>query len=89
MSLTSAIWTGVFPAVTTKLGAGGAVDLTATQASIERLISSGVSGVIVLPMLGENAALTQAERDSVVSAAREVVAGRVQHCSATSRSLGR
>ena len=70
-------WSGVFPAVTTKIGAGGAVDLEATQASIERLVSSGVSGIIVLPMLGENAALTQSERDSVVVAAREVVAGRV------------
>ncbi len=70
-------WSGVFPAVTTKMDASGAIDLKATQASIDRLIENGVSGVIVLPMLGENATLTQAERDSVVSAAREVVAGRV------------
>jgi 4-hydroxy-tetrahydrodipicolinate synthase len=70
-------WKGVFPAVTTKMQASGAVDLNATQASIDRLISNGVSGVIVLPMLGENATLTQAERDAVVRAAGEVVAGRV------------
>jgi len=70
-------WSGVFPAVTTKMDASGAIDLTTTQASIDRLIKNGVSGVIVLPMLGENATLTQTERDSVVSAAREVVAGRV------------
>jgi 4-hydroxy-tetrahydrodipicolinate synthase len=70
-------WSGVFPAVTTKMDASGAIDLKATQASIDRLIKNGVSGVIVLPMLGENATLTQAERDSVVSAAREVVAARV------------
>jgi len=70
-------WSGVFPAVTTKMDASGAIDLKATQASIDRLIGNGVSGVIVLPMLGENATLTQAERDSVVSAAKEVVAGRV------------
>ena len=70
-------WGGVFPAVTTKLAADGAVDLKSTQASIERLVTSGVSGIIVLPMLGENAALTQAERDAVVSAAKEVIAGRV------------
>ena len=70
-------WTGVFPAVTTKMDASGAIDLKATQDSIERLIRGGVSGIIVLPMLGENASLTQAERDSVVSAAREVIAGRV------------
>jgi 4-hydroxy-tetrahydrodipicolinate synthase len=57
--------------------ASGAVDLAATQASIDRLIINGVSGIIVLPMLGENASLTQGERDAVVTAAREAVAGRV------------
>lgn len=70
-------WSGVFPAVTTKMKANGAIDLAATQASIDRLIANGVSGVIVLPMLGENATLAQAERDAVVRAAKEVVAGRV------------
>lgn len=70
-------WTGVFPAVTTKLKPDESVDLAATQASIDRLITSGVSGVIVLPMLGENASLTAAERESVILAAKEAVAGRV------------
>ena len=70
-------WSGVFPAVTTKMQASGQIDYEATQASIERLIRNGVSGIIVLPMLGENATLTQAERDAVVNAAKEVVAGRV------------
>jgi 4-hydroxy-tetrahydrodipicolinate synthase len=70
-------WSGVFPAATTKMTASGALDLKATQASIERLVKAGVSGVIVLPMLGENAALTQAEKDKVVPAAKEAVAGRV------------
>jgi 4-hydroxy-tetrahydrodipicolinate synthase len=70
-------WQGVFPAVTTKMRPSGALDLAATQASIDRLIANGVSGVIVLPMLGENASLTQPERDAVVTAARAAVAGRV------------
>ncbi|WP_018390245.1 dihydrodipicolinate synthase family protein [Ancylobacter sp. FA202] len=70
-------WTGVFPAVTTKLKEDESLDLAATQASIDRLINNGVSGVIVLPMLGENASLTAAERESVILAAKEVVAGRV------------
>jgi 4-hydroxy-tetrahydrodipicolinate synthase len=55
----------------------GSVDLEATQASIDRLIRNGVSGVIVLPMLGENASLRMEERTAVIRAAREVVAGRV------------
>ena len=70
-------WRGVFPAVTTKLCKDESVDLDATAGSIDRLIANGVSGVIVLPMLGENASLTAEERDSVILAAKEAVAGRV------------
>ncbi|OEO32682.1 dihydrodipicolinate synthase family protein [Devosia insulae DS-56] len=70
-------WSGVFPAATTKMTASGELDLAAMQLSIERLMKGGVSGVIVLPMLGENAALTQAEKDKVVRAAKEAVAGKV------------
>lgn len=70
-------WQGVFPAVTTKMTREGAVDLQATQRSIERLIANGVSGLIVLPMLGENASLTFDERERVIRGAAEVVRGRV------------
>jgi 4-hydroxy-tetrahydrodipicolinate synthase len=70
-------WAGVFPAVTTKMTGEGEVDLRATQSSIDRLIKGGVSGVIVLPMLGENASLTLSERESVIRAAAEVAKGRV------------
>lgn len=72
-----ATWRGVFPAVTTKMTREGRLDLQATQRSIARLIDAGVAGVIVLPMLGENASLTLAERESVIRAGAEVVAGRV------------
>ncbi|CCV07209.1 Dihydrodipicolinate synthetase [Mesorhizobium metallidurans STM 2683] len=70
-------WQGVFPAVTTKLDQDGSINLEATQASINRLIDNGVSGIIVLPMLGENASLLPREKEAVIRAAREVVAGRV------------
>lgn len=70
-------WTGVFPAVTTKMKQDGSLDIPALQASIERLVTGGVSGVIVLPMLGENASLTMAERESVIRAAVETARGRV------------
>jgi 4-hydroxy-tetrahydrodipicolinate synthase len=70
-------WTGVFPAVTTKLHEDGTVDLRATQASIARLIDHRVSGVVVLPMLGENASLTASEREAVVRGAKQAVGGRV------------
>ncbi|MFC3327200.1 dihydrodipicolinate synthase family protein [Mesorhizobium cantuariense] len=70
-------WQGVFPAVTTKLNQDGSIDIEATQASIDRLITNGVSGIIVLPMLGENASLQLQEREAVIRAAKDVVAGRV------------
>jgi 4-hydroxy-tetrahydrodipicolinate synthase len=69
-------WRGVFPAVTTKMDEAGQVDITATQRSINRLIENGVSGVVVLPMLGENASLTSTEREKVIRAAVEAVDGR-------------
>src|SRR5882724_7131536 len=72
----AAIWRGVFPAATTKMTEDGQVDLKATQLSLNRLIKNGVAGVIVLPMLGENASLTLAEREKVIRAAVEVVNGR-------------
>ena len=70
-------WCGVFPAVTTKMTEAGEVDLNATQLSVSRLISEGVSGIIVLPMLGENASLSLGERESVIRAAAEVANDRV------------
>ena len=68
---------GVFPAVTTKMTREGQVDLEATQQSINRLVEKGVSGLIVLPMLGENASLNMKEREGIIRAAVEVVRGRV------------
>lgn len=70
-------WTGVFPAVTTKLTAGGALDLLAMAASIDRLVANGVSGVIVLPMLGENPSMSMAEREAIIRCAVGAAAGRV------------
>lgn len=71
------VWKGVFPAVTTKMNQDGKVDLAATQSGLNRLVEKGVSGVIVLPMLGENASLVPAEREAVIRAAVEAIAGRV------------
>lgn len=70
-------WQGVFPAVTTKMTADGGLDLEAMRHSIERLVSGGVSGVIVLPMLGENPSLDLVERETIIRTAVEVAGGRV------------
>lgn len=70
-------WKGVFPAVTTKMKQSGEIDLQATQKSIDRLISNGVSGIVVLPMLGENASLLPSEKEMVIRGAKEAIGGRV------------
>lgn len=70
-------WAGVFPAVTTKLTRDGNVDIRATKNSLDRLVKAGVSGVIVLPMLGENASMSLKDREEIIRGAIEVVDGRV------------
>ncbi|MER9256358.1 dihydrodipicolinate synthase family protein [Mesorhizobium sp. M0598] len=70
-------WAGIFPAVTTKLTRDGEVDLRATNDGLDRLVKAGVSGVIVLPMLGENASMSLKDREDIIRSAVEVVAGRV------------
>jgi 4-hydroxy-tetrahydrodipicolinate synthase len=70
-------WKGVFPAVTTKMTPDGKIDAEAMQSSLDRLVRNGVSGVIVLPMLGENASLSASERETVIRLASEAVGGRV------------
>lgn len=72
-----ATWKGLFPAVTTKLNQDGSINVEAHQASIDRLIASGVSGVIVLPMLGENASMSPQEKAHVIRISKEAVGGRV------------
>jgi 4-hydroxy-tetrahydrodipicolinate synthase len=57
--------------------AEGRIDAVAMQSSLDRLVRNGVSGVIVLPMLGENASLSVPERETVIRLAREAVGGRV------------
>jgi 4-hydroxy-tetrahydrodipicolinate synthase len=71
------VWKGVFPAVTTKMTQDGTIDGEAMKASLERLVRNGISGIIVLPMLGENGSLSLSERERIIRLAKETVAGRV------------
>lgn len=73
----SVIWKGVFPAVTTKLKADGALDEAAIKLGLERLIEGGVGGVVLMGMVGENASLTPSEKRTVLELAVATVAGRV------------
>jgi len=70
-------WQGVFPAVTTHMHRGGAIDLDATGRHIEVLIDSGVGGLVMCGSLGENQTLDPEEKRAVIEAAVAVAAGRV------------
>lgn len=70
-------WRGVFPAFTTQMKKDESLDLEATARHIEVLIDSGISGVIMLGSLGENAALSPDEKRRVMKATIEAVKGRV------------
>lgn len=69
-------WQGVFPAVTTKLKPDHTLDEPAIQEGLERLIANGVSGVVMMGMVGENAQLTPAEKLRVLHTAKAAVKGR-------------
>lgn len=70
-------WRGVFPAITTQMKKGGALDLDATAAHVEVLLASGVSGIVFLGSLGENQSLRSDEKRLVVKEMISCVRGRV------------
>lgn len=55
-------WKGVFPAVATQIHEDLSLDLDLTAKHVETLIASGVSGLVMLGSLGENAALASEEK---------------------------
>ena len=70
-------WQGVFPAVTTQFKEGGALDLAATEAHVDRLIAAGCTGLVMLGTVGENSSLSAEEKREVVGSAVAAAAGRV------------
>jgi 4-hydroxy-tetrahydrodipicolinate synthase len=70
-------WQGVYPAVSTQFHPDQSLDLDAGQQMLDRLINEGVHGIIVCGTVGENCSLSAAEKRQVLTAAKEVVKGRV------------
>ncbi len=70
-------WQGVYPAVTTQFNADESINMDATQTVIDGLIKDGVDGVIALGTVGENCSLQAEEKRAVITAAKEVINGRV------------
>jgi len=70
-------WQGVYPAVTTQFASDQSLDLEATVVHVEALIEAGVDGLVMLGTLGESTTLTVAEKEAILAATVDRVAGRV------------
>ncbi|MXR37484.1 dihydrodipicolinate synthase family protein [Craterilacuibacter sinensis] len=70
------LWTGVFPAVTTKFHADESLDLAATAKHIEWQLACGADGIIVCGSLGEASTLVADEKIAILKAAREVAGSK-------------
>jgi 4-hydroxy-tetrahydrodipicolinate synthase len=70
-------WRGVFPALTTQFRDDQSLDLEATARHLERLISAGIHGAVMLGTVGENCSLEYAEKLEVLRIAVRQANGRV------------
>jgi 1-pyrroline-4-hydroxy-2-carboxylate deaminase len=70
-------WHGIYPAATTQFRQTGEIDLPATLRCLDRLIESGVEGLILLGTVGENCSLEYAEKLDLLRAAVDHVRRRV------------
>lgn len=70
-------WNRVIPATTTQLKDDLSLDLGAQEQHIDRLVAAGVGGISVCGTIGENYALTPAEKRQVLEIAVKAADGRV------------
>ncbi len=68
---------GVFPVVPTVFDADGALDLDGQRRAVDFMIDAGSEGLCILANFSEQFALTDLERERVMHAVLEHVAGRV------------
>jgi 4-hydroxy-tetrahydrodipicolinate synthase len=70
-------WRGVFPAITTPFKPDLSIDFALLRRQVGWLIDNGCLGIVPLGSLGEGATLSFHEKIEVLTACREVAAGRV------------
>ncbi len=70
-------WQGVFPAITTKFTADGAVDLAAVATDVAFQIEGGVHGIVCCGSLGEASTLEADEKIAIAQAAKAAAGKRV------------
>ena len=68
---------GVFPVAPTVFDASGALDLDGQRRAIDFMIEAGSHGICILANFSEQFVLTDAERETVMDAVLDHVAGRV------------
>lgn len=73
----SIIWKGVFPAVTTKFTADGALDIAAFEKNIAAQIEAGVDGIILGGTLGESSVLTTDEKNMLTRRTIEITGDNI------------
>ncbi|MCU0394690.1 MAG: dihydrodipicolinate synthase family protein, partial [Chitinophagaceae bacterium] len=59
-------WKGVYPAITTKFNADGALDMDLFLRNLEAQVKSGVDGIIIGGSLGEASTITEVEKEILV-----------------------
>ena len=69
--------TGIFPVAPTPFKANGDIDLPGKRRVMDCMVDQGVDGICILANYSEQFAVTDAERDQLVDASIEQVAGRV------------
>src|SRR5262249_5820208 len=70
-------WRGGLPAATTEFRPDQSLDIRATLDHLDRMITDGVHGLIMLGTVGENCSLEPREKVEVIRATVEHVGGRV------------
>jgi dihydrodipicolinate synthase/N-acetylneuraminate lyase len=75
--MSSSSWKGVFPAVVTFFKDDQSLDIAGTLAHVDRLISAGSHGLIMLGTVGENCSIGASEKRELLKATVAHVGGRV------------
>lgn len=84
--MTSQLWRGVYPAITTKFKADYSLDFDAMASHLEFQLDAGVDGIIILGSLGENSTLSLDEKIEMTGFFHQQVAGRVPLLSCVAES---
>ena len=71
------MWTGVFPALTTKFNANDSLDFKLFEKNLQAQLAAGVDGVILGGSLGEASVLSNDEKFELVKFTIEKVTGKV------------